>query len=493
MAFFLALDQGTTSSRAIVFATNGQPVSVAQVALQQHFPQPGWVEHDPLEIWQGQLDCARRAIAAAGLQAADIRAIGITNQRETTILWERATGKPLHAALVWQDRRTADWCALQRERGLGERVSELTGLVLDPYFSASKIAWLLQQIPGARQRAERGELACGTVDSWLLWQLTGGRVLATDPSNAARTLLFDLHRGCWSEELLAHFDIPRALLAEVRPSAGDFGQTDAALFGVPIPICGIAGDQQAALFGQGCTTPGSVKNTYGTGCFMLLHTGSQAPRSQHGLLTTVAAQTGSGLEFALEGSVFSAGSAVQWLRDGLGIIEQASDIEALAASVPDSGGVVLVPAFTGLGSPWWDAHARGTIVGITRGTSRAHLARATLEAIALQSAELLTGMREDSGLPVNAMRADGGASANGLLMQLQADLLGMPVIVAAVPETTALGAARLAALGAGASPLKDADGRGERVYEPRASRDWADSRLSEWRRAVERSRAWVQD
>ena len=497
VAHILALDQGTTSSRAMVFDASGKPLALARQELTQHFPAPGEVEHDPEEIWLGQLDCARRALAQAGLPASAITAIGITNQRETTLIWERATGRPIHRAIVWQDRRGAAWCQAQRARGYEDLVRSRTGLVLDPYFSASKIAWLLDRVPGARARAAAGELAFGTVDSWLLWRLTGGGSgarHATDVSNASRTLLYDIHAGTWSDALLAAFDIPRALLPEVLPSASraGYGSTAPDLFGAAIPVRGIAGDQQAALFGQGCTTPGATKNTYGTGCFMLMHTGEKACASANGLLTTLAAgsECAPAPLYALEGSVFSAGSAVQWLRDGLGIIASAEDIEALAASVPDSGGVALVPAFTGLGSPYWDAAARGTIVGITRGTTRAHLARATLEAIALQSAELLAGMQADSGLPLATLRADGGASANGLLMQMQADLLGVPVEVSAGAETTALGAARLAAQASGIDFGAPATAR---VFTPRVSRDAAGAQLSRWRRAVERSRGWATD
>jgi len=496
VAFFLSLDQGTTSSRAIVFDEAGAAFGMAQKPLHQSYPQPGWVEHDAVEIWTSQLECARAALINAKLSHRDIAAVGIANQRETTILWDRASGQPLHPALVWQDRRGAAWCELQVERGLLPAVRSSTGLVLDPYFSASKIAWLLDHVPGARLRAERGELAFGTVDSWLLWQLTDGKVFATDPSNASRTLLYNIHAGCWDDALLAAFDIPAALLPEVRPSSGIFGSTAARFFGGEIPIAGIAGDQQAALCGQGCYGPGQVKNTYGTGCFMLMHTGQSAIASAHGLLTTAAAQVGAARGYAIEGSVFSAGSAVQWLRDELRIIDHAADIEGLAASVPDSAGVMFVPAFNGLGSPYWDAFARGTIVGITRGTGRAHLARAVLDAIALQSAELLDAMVADTGLALDELRADGGASANAVLMQLQADLMGIPVVVPRVAETTALGVADLAALALGiwADPTALSAARrekaGERIYTPAASRDWAQNRRAEWRRAVQRSLDW---
>ncbi|MFN3861128.1 MAG: glycerol kinase GlpK [Roseateles sp.] len=479
MQALLALDQGTSSSRAMVFGRDGRLLAVAQRELTQHFPQPGWVEHDAREIWAGQLACAREAIAQAGVTPA---AIGITNQRETTVLWDRKTGEPLHRALVWQDRRTADFCEQLKAQGLEPRVHALTGLVLDPYFSATKLRWLLDHLPGARARAERGELAFGTVDSWLLWQLTGGAVHATDVSNASRTLLFDIHRGDWSEELLGLFGIPRALLPEVRPSAGLFGQ--ATEFGMP--ICGIAGDQQAALFGQAALRPGQAKNTYGTGCFLLMHTGAQARASAHGLVTTRAAQVDAVPQFALEGSVFVGGAVVQWLRDGLGLIRSSAEVQALAESVPDSGGVTLVPAFAGLGAPHWRADARGAIVGLTRGSGRGHIARAALESIAFQSAELLQAMRND-GAALTELRVDGGASANDLLMQFQADLLGIPVLRPRVIETTALGAALLAGVGAGVYASVEEIGaiwQLDRAFEPRMSRDEAGGRMAQWDRAV---------
>lgn len=479
MDALLALDQGTSSSRAMVFGRDGRLLAVAQRELTQHFPQPGWVEHDAREIWAGQLACAREAIAQAGVKPV---AIGITNQRETTVLWDRMTGEPLHHALVWQDRRTADFCEQLKAQGLEPRVRALTGLVLDPYFSATKLRWLLDHLPGARARAERGELAFGTVDSWLLWQLTGGAVHATDVSNASRTLLFDIHRGDWSDELLGLFGIPRALLPEVRPSAGRFG--DSTEFGVP--ICGIAGDQQAALFGQAALRPGQAKNTYGTGCFLLMHTGAQARASAHGLVTTRAAQVDAVPQFALEGSVFVGGAVVQWLRDGLGLIRSSAEVQALAESVPDSGGVTLVPAFAGLGAPHWRADARGAIVGLTRGSGRGHIARAALESIAFQSAELLQAMRND-GATLTELRVDGGASANDLLMQCQADLLGIPVLRPRVIETTALGAALLAGVGAGVYASPDEVGaiwQLDRAFEPRMSRDEAAARMAQWERAV---------
>ncbi|MFG6464392.1 glycerol kinase GlpK [Roseateles sp. DXS20W] len=479
MDALLALDQGTSSSRALVFDRSGRLLAAAQRELTQHFPQPGWVEHDAAEIWEGQLACAREAIAKAGVKPA---AIGITNQRETVVLWDRRTGQPLHKALVWQDRRTAEFCEDLKRQGLEPRIRALTGLVLDPYFSATKLRWLLDHVDGARARAERGELAFGTVDSWLLWKLTDGQVHATDASNASRTLLFDIHRGDWSDELLGIFGIPRALLPEVRPSAGAFGT--AAEFGAP--IAGIAGDQQAALFGQAALAPGQAKNTYGTGCFLLMHTGAQARSSAHGLITTRAAQVGAVPQFALEGSVFVGGAVVQWLRDGLGLIRSSAEVQALAESVPDSGGVTLVPAFAGLGAPHWRADARGALVGLTRGSTRGHIARAAVESIAFQSAELLQAMQND-GAALTELRVDGGASANDLLMQFQADLLGLPVLRPKVIETTALGAALLAGIGAGVYGSPEEVGsiwQLDRAFEPRMSRDEAGARLAQWDRAV---------
>ena len=479
MDALLALDQGTSSSRALVFDRSGRLLAAAQRELTQHFPQPGWVEHDATEIWEGQLACAREAIAKAGVKPT---AIGITNQRETVVLWGRKTGQPLHKALVWQDRRTADFCEDLKRQGLEPRIRALTGLVLDPYFSATKLRWLLDHVDGARARAERGELAFGTVDSWLLWQLTDGQVHATDASNASRTLLFDIHRGDWSDELLGVFGIPRALLPEVRPSAGAFGV--ATEFGAP--IAGIAGDQQAALFGQAALAPGQAKNTYGTGCFLLMHTGAQARSSAHGLITTRAAQVGAQPQFALEGSVFVGGAVVQWLRDGLGLIRSSAEVQALAESVPDSGGVTLVPAFAGLGAPHWRADARGAIVGLTRGSNRGHIARAAVESIAFQSAGLLHAMQND-GAALTELRVDGGASANDLLMQFQADLLGLPVLRPKVIETTALGAALLAGIGAGVYGSPEEVGsiwQLDRAFEPRMSRDEAGVRLAQWDKAV---------
>ena len=489
--FLLALDQGTSSSRSIVFDAHGRVVAQAQQEFTQHFPQPGQVEHDPLEIWQSQLHTAQQALSAAGLKASEVAALGITNQRETTLLWDRATGQPVARAIVWQDRRTEPACRALREAGHGDRIRELTGLVVDPYFSGTKLAWLLDHVDGARARAERGELAFGTVDTWLLWNLTGGRVHATDVTNASRTMLFDIARQDWSDELLDLLRVPRGVLPKVHPSAHEFGRTDAALLGAPVLIGGMAGDQQAALFGQGCLAPGQAKNTYGTGCFMLMHAGDRLQRSNHGLLTTAAAQVSSQPAYALEGSVFIGGAVVQWLRDGLHAIESSAQVQALAESVPDAGGVVLVPAFTGLGAPYWNADARGAVMGLTRGSTMAHIARAALESVAFQSAALLQAMDADvrvaGGVPLTELRVDGGACVNDLLMQFQADLLGRPVLRPVVHETTALGAAGLAGLTAGvmggAQDLA-ALWRLDRAFEPRMSADEANARQREWDRAV---------
>ncbi len=493
MPYVLALDQGTTSSRAIVFDESGSAVAMAQREFQQIFPRPGWVEHDPKEIWESQLAVTREALARAGLGAADVAALGITNQRETTIVWDRATGLPVGNAIVWQDRRTAEACARLKRRGLEPLFRERTGLVLDPYFSGTKLAWMLDHLPGLRDGI--GRLAFGTVDSWLIWNLTGGSLHATDVSNASRTLLFDLRRGDWDEELLAALDIPREVLPEVRSSSEVYGETLAGLLGAAVPIAGVAGDQQAALFGQACLAPGMAKNTYGTGCFMLMNTGERPIPSRHELLTSPAWRIGGRTTYALEGSVFIAGAVVQWLRDGLGIIRSSSEIEALAAGVPDAGGVVLVPAFTGLGAPHWDPDARGALLGITRGTTAAHIARAALEGIAFQVADVLTAMEADSGVAVAELRVDGGATANDLLMQLQADLTGVPVLRPRVQETTALGAAYLAGLATGV--WKDTDEiaarwQVERTFEPALDPSLAAERRARWNRAVERAKGWEE-
>ena len=494
MPHVLALDQGTTSSRAIVFDEAGSMIAVAQREFQQIFPRPGWVEHDPVEIWDSQLAVAREALAKAGLTASDVTALGITNQRETTVVWDRATGTPLGNAIVWQDRRTADECERLKRQGIEPLFRQRTGLVLDPYFSGTKLAWMLDHISGAREAAESGRLAFGTVDSWLIWNLTGG-LHVTDVTNASRTLLYDLEDGDWNEELLGALRIPRAVLPEIRSSCEIYGETLPDLLGSPVTIAGVAGDQQAALFGQACIAPGMVKNTYGTGCFLLMNTGDRPVRSRHELLTTPAWRIGGRTEYALEGSVFVAGAVVQWLRDGLGIIRSSSEIEALAASVPDAGGVVLVPAFTGLGAPHWDAYARGALIGITRGTTAAHLARAALEGIAYQVADVLSAMEADSGVPVAELRVDGGATVNNLLMQLQADLAGVPVVRPRVQETTALGAAYLAGLATGV--WKDTDDisahwQVERTFEPLLDPARSAELRARWHRAVERAKAWEE-
>lgn len=496
MSYLLALDQGTSSSRSIVFDAHGQVVASAQQELPQIYPQPGWVEHDPQLIWSTQLATARAALAKAGLAARDIRALGITNQRETTVLWNRQTGQPVHHAIVWQDRRGEPLCADLRARGHAELVRERTGLLIDAYFSATKLRWLLDKVPGARAQAERGELAFGTVDSWLVWQLTGGQVHATDVSNAARTMLFDVHRNRWDPELLALLDIPDRLLPEVQPSAALFGEVRAELLGHAVPIAGIAGDQQAALFGQACFTPGLAKNTYGTGCFMLMHTGSAALHSHNGLITTSAAQTGAQPEYALEGGVFVGGAVVQWLRDGLQAIKSSGEVQALAQSVPDAGGVMVVPAFTGLGAPYWQPDARGTITGLSRGSTLAHIARAALESIAYQSAALLDAMSRDAvaagSPPLAELRVDGGAAVNDMLMQFQADLLGIPVLRPAVTETTALGAAYLAGLATGVFANREELAslwRVERRFLPTLSRAQAAERMQDWEHAVRQATA----
>jgi glycerol kinase len=495
MKHILALDQGTTSSRAIVFAEDGSVRAQAQQEFRQIFPQPGWVEHDPGDIWASQLRVARRALAQAGLKAADIAALGIANQRETVIVWERKSGQPVHNAIVWQDRRTADACANLKRRGKSNAVRRKTGLVLDPYFSATKLAWLLDSVPGLRLRAERGELAFGTVDSWLAWKLSGGALHITDVSNASRTLLYDIHASDWDDALLSLFRIPRALLPQVLPSSCVYGESARNVFGTPVPVAGIGGDQQAALFGQACHARGMAKNTYGTGCFMLLNTGARAVPSRHGLLTTRCAQRGSKPQYALEGSVFIAGAVVQWLRDGLGIIRASNEIEALAASVQDAGGVYLVPAFSGLGAPHWDPYARGTMLGLTRGTTRAHIARAALEAIAFQSAEVLHAMQKDASMRLKELRVDGGAAANDMLMQFQADILGVPVVRPKVLETTALGAAYLAGLATGVWKDTAEIGRqwaAGRRFEPAMKRAEAAERMAGWTRALKRSKDWAE-
>ena len=493
MRVILALDQGTTSSRAIIFDARGAIRGIAQKELTQIFPQPGWVEHDPNEIWATQLAVATEALARAGVDARDVAAIGITNQRETTIVWDRRSGQPVYNAIVWQDRRTASMCDELKSGGHEATIAAKTGLVVDAYFSATKVRWILDNVPGARERAVAGELAFGTVDTWLVWKLTDGRVHATDVTNASRTLLYNTVDGGWDDTLLELLDVPRALLPEVRASSASFGETAGNLFAARVPISGVAGDQQAALFGQRCIAPGMVKNTYGTGCFMLMHTGDKPIRSANKLVTTAACSVSGSKEFALEGSVFIAGAAVQWLRDGLGIIKSSPDVEALAASVPDNGGVFVVPAFAGLGSPHWDAYARGTIVGLTRGATAAHIARATLESIAYQTADVVHAMESDSRLRLSELRVDGGATRNDLLMQFQADILGVPVVRPKVYETTALGAAYLAGLGVSYWSSADeieVQWEADRVFEPAMTRDRAGALLSTWKKAVERAKGW---
>ncbi|MFN7730328.1 MAG: glycerol kinase GlpK [Pirellula sp.] len=495
MQCVLALDQGTTSSRAIVFDRQGHLLGMAQREFAQHFPQSGWVEHDPIEIWQSQLQVAREVLDRAGVSTHDVSAIGITNQRETTVLWDRKTGQPVHRAIVWQDRRTAGICDGLRASGDDVWIARHTGLIVDAYFSATKLQWLLDHVPGARERAERGELAFGTIDSWLLWNLTGGRVHATDVSNASRTMLMHLETMQWDDALLERFRIPRSVLPEIRSTSELFGETDASLFGSSIPIGSAAGDQQSALFGQNCTQRGMAKNTYGTGCFMLMNIGETPLLSQQRLLTSVAWRTPHQRAYALEGSVFVAGAAVQWLRDGLGIINHSSEIEALAASVPDTDGVYMVPALAGLGAPHWDAYARGTILGLTRGTTAAHLARAALEGIAFQVADVLAAMEKDSGIAIAQLRVDGGAAANDLLLQFQADILQCPVVRPRIIETTALGAAFFAGLATGFwdSPAQiESLWESQRVFEPRLGADEAASRRARWARALDRSRDWEE-
>ncbi|MBB4224241.1 glycerol kinase GlpK [Variovorax guangxiensis] len=494
--YLLALDQGTSSSRSIVFDREGHIVAIAQKELTQIYPQPGWVEHDPMEIWRSQLATAREVLVKAKLKPTDIHAIGITNQRETTVLWNRNTGQPVHHAIVWQDRRAEPLCAQLRDEGMTDTIREKTGLVIDAYFSGTKLRWLLDNVPGAREQAARGELAFGTVDSWLMWQLTGGKVHVTDVSNASRTMLFNVHRNEWDADLLKALDIPASLMPKVQPSSSHFADTDAALLGHTLPIGGVAGDQQSALFGQACFEAGMAKNTYGTGCFLLMHTGGEFQPSHNGLLVTSAAQTDAKPQYAMEGSVFVGGAVVQWLRDGLKAIKGSAEVQSLAESVPDAGGVMMVPAFTGLGAPYWDADARGTITGLTRGTTVAHIARAALESIAYQSAALLQAMSRDAvaagGKPVAELRVDGGASVNDLLMQFQADLLGIPVVRPEVIETTALGAAYLAGLSTGV--YTDARQLSklwkiERRFMPTMGRAQAEESMARWERAVRQATA----
>jgi glycerol kinase len=494
--YILALDQGTTSSRALVFDRDGTVVAVEQHEFPQHFPKPGWVEHEPAEIWESQLRAARGALARARAGAADVTAIGITNQRETALVWDRATGEPIHRAIVWQSRQTAPICERLRAEGLEPEVRARTGLVIDAYFSGTKVRFILDAVPGAQARAERGELAFGTVDSWLLHKLTGGRVHATEYTNASRTMLYDIRARDWDPVLLEALQVPRAMLPEVHSSSGVIAETDPDWFGRPIPIAGVAGDQQAALFGQGCFEPGRAKNTYGTGCFLLLHTGAEPRPSTTGLVTTIAWGVDDAVEYALEGSIFVAGAAVQWLRDGLGLVADAADTEAASRSVSDTAGVYVVPAFVGLGAPYWDERARGTIVGLTRGTTRAHLIRATLESIAYQTRDVVECMGRDAGLPLAVLRVDGGASRNDFLMQLQADVLGVPVERPALAEVTAFGAAALAGLATGywkdRHELEAVTERGATRFEPSLPAARRDALYAGWKRAVERARGWAE-
>ena len=493
MPFVLALDEGTTSCRAVVFDQAGTVCGIAQKEFTQHFPKPGWVEHDADEIWVNQLAVAQEVLAKTKLSAREIAAIGISNQRETTVVWDRDTGHPICHAIVWQDRRTADACETLRKQGADQVINERTGLVLDAYFSATKIAWMLDQIPDARKRAEAGRLAFGTIDSWLIWKLTGGKHHVTDLTNASRTLLFNIHTRQWDEELLNLFRVPRSLLPDVCGSSMVVGEAVSSLFGSAIPIAGIAGDQQAALFGQLCLKRGETKTTYGTGCFMLQHTGEEPVASQNRLITTIAAAPSGQVGYALEGSVFIGGAVVQWLRDGLGVIESSVDVQALAGSVPDSGGVTFVPAFAGLGAPYWDANARGMIIGLTRGSTAAHVARAAVESIAHQVADLVEAMQRDSGVPLSSMRVDGGATRDDLLMQFQADLLGVPLIRPASTEITAQGAAFLAGLAVGVwtgLPQLAALEQIDRRFEPQLSSSQVAQSRDRWRRAVQRCQGW---
>ena len=496
MTSLLALDQCTSSSRSIVFYAHGAIVAMAQQEITQIYPHPGWVEHDPLEIWRTQLATAREVLLKAGITARQVRAVGITNQRETTVVWNRATGAHIHNAIVWQDRRAEPSCVALRERGLAPTIRQKTGLLVDAYFSGTKLQWILDNVPGARAHAANGELAFGTVDSWLMWQLTGGAVHATDVSNAARTMLFNVHSNTWDAELMQALDIPPAMMPRVLPSAALFGEVLPGLLGHALPIGGVAGDQQSALFGQACFSAGMAKNTYGTGCFMLMHTGQNFQTSTNGLITTSAAQASATPEFALEGSVFVGGAVVQWLRDGLGAIRSSAEVQALAETVPDSGGVMLVPAFTGLGAPYWNPEARGTITGLTRGSTTAHIARAALESIAFQSAALLQAMARDAqqagAAAVTELRVDGGACINDLLMQFQADLLGIAVVRPVVTETTALGAAYLAGLSCGLYPNTQALSelwKAERRFEPRISAAQAQEKMQRWEHAVRQATA----
>ena len=491
--YILSIDQGTSSSRAILFDRSGSIVSVAQKEFRQYFPQPDWVEHDAEEIWVTQSQVIEDTVLGAGYKQEQIAGIGITNQRETTVIWDRKSGRPIYNAIVWQDRRTSTYCDELRNRGLQEKIQGKTGLIIDPYFSATKIKWILDNVEGARRRANAGELAFGTIDCWLIWNLTGGEKHLTDVSNASRTMLFNIHNGEWDDELLELFNIPKSILPQVCPSSGIIGETHSG-FSLPgIPISGTAGDQQAALFGQMCLEPGMVKNTYGTGCFLMLNTGDKPVASKNNLLTTIAWDIGDGIQYALEGSVFIAGAVVQWLRDGLGIVKSSSEIEELANTVEDNGGVCFVPAFTGLGAPHWDAYARGSIMGLSRGTTSGHIARAALEGIAFQIFDVLQAMQKDSGIPIKELRVDGGASKNDTMMQFQSDITGIPLIRPRVVETTALGAAFLAGLAVGYwNGIDDIKSRWEvdKTFEPKMKPERVKSLLNNWHRAVDRSKGW---
>ena len=495
MKYILALDQGTTSSRAIVFDAAGTIQSVAQEEFRQIFPRAGWVEHDPEEIWSSQRKVALEVLESSGISASEVAAIGITNQRETAVVWDRTTGEPVGNAIVWQDRRTSGMCDELKRAGKEDLIRRKTGLVIDAYFSGTKIRWILDNVDGARARAEAGDLAFGTVDSWLIWKMTDGRTHVTDATNASRTLLYNIREHRWDDELLSLFDVPRSMLPEVRSSSEVYAHAKEELFGRELPIAGIAGDQQAALFGQICNSPGMVKNTYGTGCFMLMNTGTEPVASENNLVTTIAWDLNGEVQYALEGSIFVAGAVVQWLRDGLGLISDSSEIEALARQVEGSDGVYFVPAFTGLGAPHWDQYARGALVGLTRGSTSAHIARAALESIAFQTVDVIRAMEADSGIRLAELRVDGGATANDLLMQFQADLLGVPVVRPKVRETTALGAAYLAGLAVGFWESVDDISRQwsvERRFEPAMSREESAERLRHWGRAVERAKNWEE-
>ena len=494
--YILALDQGTTSSRAMLFDRQGNVISTAQKEFQQIYPRPGWVEHDPQEIWSTQAGVAAEAVTRAGMNGTSIAAIGITNQRETTIVWDRETGHPIYNAIVWQDRRTADFCDELKAQGVEEKVRAKTGLPIDSYFSATKIRWILDNVEGAREKARQGRLAFGTVDSWLVWNFTKHGLHVTDITNASRTMLFNIHTLQWDDELLQALDIPRSMLPEVRPSSEVYGLTKTTVLASKIPLAGIAGDQHAALFGQMCTRSGMVKNTYGTGCFLMMNTGDKPIESKNNLVTTIAWQIGDQINYALEGSIFIAGAVVQWLRDGLGIIKSAAEIEALAASVPHTEGVYLVPAFAGLGAPHWNAHARGSLFGVTRGTTSAHLARAALDSIAYQSLDVLSAMKADSGISIGELRVDGGASTNNLLMQFQADTLGVHVVRPQITETTALGAAYLAGLATGYWKSIDevqSQWQLDRSFVPAMAADEVDKCCTGWQRAVRAAKAWADD